>query len=200
MTTLDETISAFDKANFLLVDDDSVFAQRFAKALTNRGLIVSVATNVADAKTIIELNAPDYAIVDLNIAGESGLEIIEALTAANPDARSIVLTGYGNLPNTVAAVKSGAQDFLSKPATVEEVLLALKSPSFAKQEIPSDIRPADEVRLKHIHSVYRQCDYNVSETARKLSMHRRTLQRILSKNPVQDADGNTNNGEQNATD
>lgn len=198
MSITDDVLSGFEKASFLLVDDDGVFAQRFAKALTSRGLIVSVATNVTDAKTIIEMNAPDYAIVDLNIAGESGLEVIEALTASNPDARAIILTGYGNLPNTVAAVKSGAKDFLSKPATVEEVLLALKKPTSSKQDIPSDIRPADEVRLKHIHSVYRQCDYNVSETARKLSMHRRTLQRILSKNPAPEAEAKA--GDTNAVD
>lgn len=171
-----------DDRTCLLVEDDKVFAQRFAKALLEKGLIVSVATSVADALDIVTYNPPRYAVVDLNIDGESGLQVIEALRHKRPEARSLVLTGYGNLPNAVAAAKTGAHQFLPKPATVEEVLAALQGDDMS-DDAKLNFESGDQVRLTHIHTVYRQCGQNVSETARQLNMHRRTLQRILAKSP-----------------
>lgn len=174
-----------DDRTCLLVEDDKVFAQRFAKALLEKGLIVSVATSVADALDIVAFNPPRYAVVDLNIDGESGLQVIEALRQKRPEARSLVLTGYGNLPNAVAAAKTGAHQFLPKPATVEEVLVALQGDDMS-EDAKLNFESGDQVRLTHIHTVYRQCGQNVSETARQLNMHRRTLQRILAKSPPPD--------------
>lgn len=170
----------------LLVEDDKVFAQRFAKALLENGMIVSVATSVTDALDIVAYNPPRYAVVDLNIDGESGLQVIEALRQKRPEARSLVLTGYGNLPNAVAAAKTGANQFLPKPATVEEVLAALRDEDTSAEDTKLSFESGDKVRLTHIHTVFRQCGQNVSETARQLNMHRRTLQRILAKSPPPD--------------
>ncbi|MEL7548215.1 MAG: response regulator, partial [Pseudomonadota bacterium] len=149
---LDEAPLTDDKS-CLLVDDDNVFAQRFAKALLEQGLIVSVATSVADALDIVTYNPPRYAVIDLNIAGESGLQVIEALKQKRPEARSIILTGYGNLPNAVAAAKTGANHFLPKPATVEEVVRALRATESTTDAASLSFESGDEVRLKHIHSV-----------------------------------------------
>ena len=181
----DESLPADDKT-CLLVDDDKIFAQRFAKALLAEGLIVSVATSVGDALDVVTYNPPRYAVIDLNISGESGLQVIEALRAKRPEARSIILTGYGNLPNAVAAAKTGAHQFLPKPATIEEVMQALKGDLGGQDTMPQSFQSGDEVRLNHIHDVFRQCGQNVSETARQLNMHRRTLQRILAKAPPPD--------------
>lgn len=180
-----DTVESDDRT-CLLVEDDKVFAQRFAKALLEKGLIVSVATSVADALDIVAFNPPRYAVVDLNIDGESGLQVIEALRQKRPEARSLVLTGYGNLPNAVAAAKTGANQFLPKPATVEEVLVALQGEDSSSDDAKLNFESGDQVRLTHIHTVYRQCGQNVSETARQLNMHRRTLQRILAKSPPPD--------------
>lgn len=170
----------------LLVDDDRPFVQRLAKALLSRGLIVSVACSVQDALDIVTFNPPRYAVIDLNIEGETGLQIVEALAEERADSQSIVLTGYGNLPNAVAAVKTGAQLLLPKPATIDEILAALIDGEAHSKEQPNALPSGDVVRLAHIHSMFRQFDQNVSETARQLNMHRRTLQRILAKSPLPD--------------
>ncbi len=167
--------------SLLLVDDDTVFVQRLAKAMEKRGFEVRTAESVAAGKAAVSDRAPAYAAVDLRLEDGNGLDVVEALREARPDARIIVLTGYGAIATAVAAVKLGATDYLSKPADADDVTNALLMQSETLPPPPENPMSADRVRWEHIQRVYEQCDRNVSETARRLSMHRRTLQRILSK-------------------
>ena len=168
--------------SLLLVDDDKAFVTRLARAMESRGFSVSTAETVALGIDIVKKQAPAYAVVDLRLGDGSGLEVIEALHQARPSARAIVLTGYGNIATAVNAVKLGAIDYLAKPADADAVYGALMAEESApKTALPENPMSADRVRWEHIQRVFEQCDRNVSETARKLGMHRRTLQRILSK-------------------
>ena len=165
----------------LLVDDDEVFVARLARAMERRGFRTRVATSVGGALAAVQANPPAYAVIDLRLEDGSGLDVVDALRARRADARIVVLTGYGAIATAVAAVKMGATDYLSKPADADEVTSALLAAGGALPPPPENPMSADRVRWEHIQRVYEQCDRNVSETARRLHMHRRTLQRILAK-------------------
>ena len=167
--------------SILLVDDDRPFVTRLGRAFEQRGFDVRTAEGVSDGIAAIRAQAPAYAVVDMRLGTGNGLEIIEALRRARPDARVVVLTGYGNIATAVTAVKLGAIDYLAKPADADEVIAALMREPGTKAEPPENPMSADRIRWEHIQRVYELCDRNVSETARRLSMHRRTLQRILAK-------------------
>jgi len=165
----------------LLVDDDAPLCQRLARAMERRGFLVTTADSVASGTAAVGEHPPAFAVVDLRLADGSGLEIVKALRKARPGARIVMLTGYGNIATAVAAVKAGALDYLPKPADADAVERALLASEAALPPPPEDPMSADRVRWEHIQRVFEQCDRNVSETARRLKMHRRTLQRILGK-------------------
>ena len=165
----------------LLVDDDESFVKRLAKAMEKRGFIPETAESVVAGKAIAQSRPPAYAVVDLRLEDGNGLDVVEALRERRPDCRIVVLTGYGAIATAVAAVKIGATDYLSKPADANEVTNALLARGEVLPEPPENPMSADRVRWEHIQRVYEMCDRNVSETARRLNMHRRTLQRILAK-------------------
>lgn len=167
--------------SLLLVDDDEVFVKRLAKAMDKRGFQTETAESVAAGKAIAFARPPAYAVVDLRLGDGNGLDVVEALHARRPDCRVVVLTGYGAIATAVAAVKIGAIDYLSKPADANDVMNALLARPEVHSLLPDNLMSADRVRWEHIQRVYEMCDRNVSETARRLSMHRRTLQRILAK-------------------
>lgn len=167
--------------SLLLVDDDEPFVKRLAKAMEKRGFQPETAGSVAAGRAIALTRPPAYAVVDLRLEDGNGLDVVEALRERRPDCRVVVLTGYGAIATAVAAVKIGAIDYLSKPADANDVTNALLAKSDALPQPPENPMSADRVRWEHIQRVYEMCDRNVSETARRLSMHRRTLQRILAK-------------------
>lgn len=170
-----------DDASLLLVDDDELFVKRLAKAMEKRGFSVETASSVAAGKAISISRPPAYAVVDLRLEDGSGLAVVETLRETRPDARIVVLTGYGAIATAVAAVKIGATDYLAKPADATDVMNALLANGSEMPPPPENPMSADRVRWEHIQRVYELCDRNVSETARRLNMHRRTLQRILAK-------------------
>ena len=165
----------------LVVDDDAPLCQRLARAMERRGFVVTTADSVASGIAAATEQPPAFAVVDLRLSDGSGLEIVKALRKARPAARIVMLTGYGNIATAVAAVKAGALDYLPKPADADAVERALLASEAALPPPPEDPMSADRVRWEHIQRVFEQCDRNVSETARRLKMHRRTLQRILGK-------------------
>jgi two-component system, response regulator RegA len=165
----------------LLVDDDESFVKRLAKAMEKRGFVPETAESVAAGRAIALTRAPAYAVVDLRLEDGNGLDVVEALRETRPDCRIVVLTGYGAIATAVAAVKVGAIDYLSKPADANDVTNALLARGESLPPPPDNPMSADRVRWEHIQRVYEMCDRNVSETARRLNMHRRTLQRILAK-------------------
>jgi two-component system response regulator RegA len=167
--------------NLLIVEDDKLFLQRLARAMESRGFSVRTAETVSDGLREVEASPPTFAVVDMRLADGNGLDVISALKQRKPDARGIILTGYGNIATAVTAVKLGAFDYLSKPADADEVVAALLATSESKAAPPENPMSADRVRWEHIQRIYELCDRNVSETARRLNMHRRTLQRILAK-------------------
>ena len=167
--------------SLLLVDDDEAFLKRLARAMEKRGFEVMTAESVATGKSLAAARPPAYAVVDLRLEDGNGLDVVEALRSRRPDCRVVVLTGYGAIATAVAAVKIGAVDYLSKPADANDVVNALLATGETLPPPPENPMSADRVRWEHIQRVYEQCDRNVSETARRLSMHRRTLQRILAK-------------------
>lgn len=168
-------------SSLLLLDDDEIFLNRLARAMEKRGFDVTRALSVAQAKEALARHAPAYAVIDLRLEDGNGLDVVDALRAARKDARIVVLTGYGAIATAVAAVKMGATDYLAKPADADEVMHALLSRGETLPPAPESPMSADRVRWEHIQRVFEQCDRNVSETARRLHMHRRTLQRILAK-------------------
>jgi two-component system response regulator RegA len=165
----------------LIVDDDKAFLQRLARAMEKRGFVTETAESVAEARLKVEAVNPSFAVVDMRLEDGNGLDVIELVRARRPDARAIILTGYGNIATAVTAVKLGAVDYLSKPADADEIHAALMQMKDARAAPPENPMSADRVRWEHIQRVYELCDRNVSETARRLNMHRRTLQRILAK-------------------
>ncbi|MBP2160091.1 two-component system response regulator RegA [Asticcacaulis solisilvae] len=167
--------------SLLLMDDDAPFRNRLARALETRGFAVTMAESVHEALDIIEKTPPAFAVMDMRLEDGNGLKAVEALNKKRPDARAIMLTGYGNIATAVAAVKSGAIDYLSKPADADDVVKALLVVEDHAPPPPENPMSADRVRWEHIQRVYALCGQNVSETARRLNMHRRTLQRILAK-------------------
>jgi two-component system response regulator RegA len=165
----------------LIVDDDAPLCQRLARAMERRGFVVETAESVAAGIASASAHPPAFAVVDLRLGDGNGLDVVAALRTARPAARIVMLTGYGNIATAVAAVKAGAIDYLPKPADADAVERALLAQEGGAPEPPEDPMSADRVRWEHIQRVFELCDRNVSETARRLKMHRRTLQRILSK-------------------
>ena len=167
--------------SLLLVDDDEPFLKRLTRAMEKRGFSVEMAGSVAAGRAIATARPPAYAVVDLRLGDGNGLDIVEVLREKRPDCRVVVLTGYGAIATAVAAVKIGATDYLSKPADANDITNALLANGDELPPPPENPMSADRVRWEHIQRVYELCDRNVSETARRLNMHRRTLQRILAK-------------------
>jgi len=167
--------------SLLLVEDDRPFLQRLARAMETRGFTVRTAESVAEGIRMVEEDPPAYAVVDLRLEDGHGLDVVEVLRQKREDSRVIILTGYGNIATAVTAVKLGAVDYLAKPADADEIYTALTREAGEKAAPPENPMSADRVRWEHIQRVYELCERNVSETARRLGMHRRTLQRILAK-------------------
>jgi two-component system response regulator RegA len=165
----------------LILDDDAAFRTRLARALEQRGFEVNAVATVAEATEIATKTPPAYAVLDLRLEDGSGLTVVETLNKSRPDCRVVMLTGYGAIATAVAAVKAGAIDYLAKPADPEDIVKALLAAPDATPEPPDNPMSADRIRWEHIQRVYELCGHNVSETARRLNMHRRTLQRILAK-------------------
>ena len=167
--------------SLLIVEDDKPFLVRLARAMEGRGFAVTTAETVADGLTHLETTSPAFAVVDMRLEDGNGLDVVSALKKRRPESRAIILTGYGNIATAVNAVKLGAVDYLAKPVDADDVVAALLALDGRKAEPPENPMSADRVRWEHIQRVYELCDRNVSETARRLTMHRRTLQRILAK-------------------
>ncbi len=182
MTTATEDIAVSLKGHLIIIDDDEILCSRLGKAMEKRGYTVRTAFSVKDGIAAAKEFEPEFAVVDLRLADGSGLEVVEALRTIVEDCRIIMLTAYGNIATAVAAVKSGAIDYLAKPADADAIEQALlQTGDTGMPAPPIDPMPADRVKWEHILRVHEMCGRNVSETARRLQMHRRTLQRILSK-------------------
>jgi two-component system response regulator RegA len=165
----------------LIVDDDKAFLQRLARAMETRGFAVEAAASVDEGLSLLKRRPPAFAVVDMRLEDGNGIDVIAKLKELRPDSRAVVLTGYGNIATAVTAVKIGAVDYLAKPADADDVYNALVANPEDKAPPPENPMSADRVRWEHIQRVYELCNRNVSETARRLNMHRRTLQRILAK-------------------
>jgi len=176
-----EDLDLGEDKTLLLLDDDEPFLKRLAKAMEKRGFDVETADSVAAGKAIVTNRPPAYAVCDLRLGDGNGLDVVEVLREKRPDSRIVVLTGYGAIATAVAAVKIGATDYLAKPADATDITNALLARGDELPPPPENPMSADRVRWEHIQRVYELCDRNVSETARRLNMHRRTLQRILAK-------------------
>ncbi len=177
----DDAIAALPDKRLLLLDDDAPLRTRLGRALEQRGFEVILAEGVTEALAHVRAGPPAYAVLDMRLDDGSGLQVVQAIRESRPEAKVVMLTGYGNIATAVAAVKAGAVDYLSKPADADDVVNALMAQSGAAPPPPENPMSADRVRWEHIQRVYELCNHNVSETARRLSMHRRTLQRILAK-------------------
>ncbi len=167
--------------SLLLVDDDNPFRERLARAMEKKGFTVTQADGVKKGIEIAKLKKPKFAVVDLRLNDGNGLEVVKEIQNSNISSKVIMLTGYGNISTAVAAIKGGAIDYLAKPADADDVEKALLADPNSKAKPPENPMSADRVKWEHIHRVFELCNRNVSETARRLKMHRRTLQRILSK-------------------
>jgi len=174
-------ISDFEDKSLLIVDDDDPLRLRLARAMEKKGFVVKDAKTVENAIKTVKSSPPKFALVDLRLEDGSGLDVVQEISSANKESRIVMLTGYGNLPTAVAAVKAGAIDYMAKPVDADDVEAALLAPKGAMAVPPENPMSADRVKWEHIHRVFELCNRNVSETARRLKMHRRTLQRILSK-------------------
>ena len=174
-------ISDFKDKSLLIVDDDNPFRERLARAMEKKGFVVTQAESVKKGINTVRLNKPAFAVVDLRLGDGNGLEVVKKIQSSNINSRIIMLTGYGNIPTAVAAIKDGAIDYLSKPADADDIEKALLANPNTKPQPPENPMSVDRVKWEHIHRVFELCNRNVSETARRLKMHRRTLQRILYK-------------------
>ena len=176
-----KNIGQFEDKSLLIVDDDSPFRERLARAMEKKGFKVFQAEGVKRGIESVKNQKPSFAVVDLRLGDGSGLEVVKEIQKSNLNSRVIMLTGYGNIPTAVAAIKQGAIDYLAKPADADDIERALLADPDQKAAPPENPMSADRVKWEHIHRVFELCNRNVSETARRLKMHRRTLQRILSK-------------------
>ena len=176
-----KNINEFEDKSLLIVDDDNPFRERLARAMQKKGFLVSQAEGVKNGIISVQSKTPAFAVVDLRLNDGNGLEVVKEIQKNNSKSRIIMLTGYGNISTAVAAIKGGAIDYLAKPADAEDVENALLADPAKKAPPPEDPMTADRVKWEHIHRVFELCNRNVSETARRLKMHRRTLQRILYK-------------------
>ena len=174
-------ISDFEDKSLLIVDDDDPFRMRLARAMEKKGFQVKDAKSVDNAIKLVKSSPPNFALIDLRLEDGSGLDVVKEISKVKNDSRIVMLTGYGNLPTAVAAVKAGAIDYMAKPVDADDVESALLADPNSKAKPPENPMSADRVKWEHIHRVFELCNRNVSETARRLKMHRRTLQRILSK-------------------
>jgi two-component system response regulator RegA len=165
----------------ILVDDDAPLRRSLQRALERREFQVYSADSLKAGLNLAHSVKPDYAVVDLRLEDGSGIELVRRLRELHPKVRVVILTGYGNIATAVAAVKAGAVDYLAKPADADDVINALLATGSTLPPPPPNPMSADRVRWEHIQRVFEQCHRNVSETARRLNMHRRTLQRILNK-------------------
>ena len=182
MTDLPEAVAQLADKSLLLLDDDAPLRTRLGRALEARGFQpVVLAASVAEAVDAVRSAPPAYAVLDMRLEDGNGLTVVNTLRERRPDAKIVMLTGYGNIATAVAAVKAGAIDYLSKPADADDVARALLAQPDAPPAPPENPMSADRVRWEHIQRVYELCGHNVSATARRLNMHRRTLQRILAK-------------------
>ena len=178
---ISKNINDFKDKSLLIVDDDNPFRERLARAMEKKGFIVTQAESVTKGIESLKVTKPAFAVVDLRLNDGNGLEVVKAIQNLVNNSRIIMLTGYGNIPTAVAAIKHGAIDYLAKPADADDVEKALLADPKSKAQPPENPMTADRVKWEHIHRVFELCNRNVSETARRLKMHRRTLQRILSK-------------------
>tara|TARA_Y100000741_G_scaffold4455_1_gene3829 strand:- start:374 stop:937 length:564 start_codon:yes stop_codon:yes gene_type:complete len=174
-------ISDFKDNSLLIVDDDNPFRERLSRAMEKKGFQVSQAESVKIGIESVKVKKPAFAVVDLRLNDGNGIQVVKEIQINNPESRVVMLTGYGNIPTAVAAIKEGAIDYLAKPADADDVEKALLADPDKKALPPENPMSADRVKWEHIHRVFELCNRNVSETARRLKMHRRTLQRILSK-------------------
>ena len=174
-------LSDFQDKSLLILDDDDPLRGRLSRAMEKKGFVVKEAKSVAEGLDIVRKSPPNFAVVDLRLEDGNGLDVIKELSKNKSDSRIVMLTGYGNLPTAVAAVKAGAIDYIAKPVDADDVESALLASPDSKAKPPENPMSADRVKWEHIHRVFELCNRNVSETARRLKMHRRTLQRILSK-------------------
>ena len=181
MGDLAEEVANLPDKSLLVLDDDAPLRTRLGRALEQRGFEVTLAGSVAEAVASVRSSPPAFAVIDLKLDDGSGLKAVETIRDVRPEARVVMLTGYGNIATAVAAVKAGAIDYLAKPADADDVVRALMAQAGESPSPPEKPMSADRVRWEHIQRVYELCNHNVSETARRLSMHRRTLQRILAK-------------------
>ncbi len=178
---MNEQVAALEDKTLLLVDDDRPFLNRLGRAMESRGFEVTTCETITEGLASVRKSPPAFAVVDMRLDDGNGLDVVEELERVRPDARAIVLTGYGNLATAVTAMKLGAFDYLAKPADADAVFAALLADPDERNALPENPMSADRVRWEHIQRVYELCNRNVSETARRLNMHRRTLQRILAK-------------------
>jgi len=176
-----QKISDLADKSLLIVDDDNAFRERLSRAMEKKGFLVSQAGGVKSGIDSIKVKKPAFAVVDLRLGDGSGLEVVKELQNLNSKSKIIMLTGYGNIPTAVAAIKQGAIDYLAKPADADDIEKALFADPNSKAQPPENPMSADRVKWEHIHRVFELCNRNVSETARRLKMQRRTLQRILYK-------------------
>ena len=181
MSEIINKIADFKDKSLLIVDDDNPFRDRLARSMEKKGFIVTQAESVKSAIQKARENKPAFAVIDLRLGDGNGLEVVKEIQQSEKKSRIIMLTGYGNIPTAVAAIKAGAIDYLAKPADAEDIETALLADPNKKAYPPEDPMSADRVKWEHIHRIFELCNRNVSETARRLKMHRRTLQRILSK-------------------
>jgi two-component system response regulator RegA len=181
MDDLADAVSELKERTLLLLDDDGPLRNRLGRALESRGFTMTLAASVNEAMSAVRSAPPAFAVLDMRLEDGNGLQVCEALQAARPDAKIIMLTGYGAIATAVAAIKAGAIDYLAKPADADDVVRALLARPDQNPAPPENPMSADRVRWEHIQRVYELCGHNVSETARRLNMHRRTLQRILAK-------------------
>jgi len=181
LVTSTKNVSEFEDNSLLIVDDDNPFRERLSRAMEKKGFKVTQAEGVKKAVDLISLTKPSFAVIDLRLNDGNGLEVVKELEGLNFKTRIVMLTGYGNIPTAVSAIKHGAIDYLAKPADADDVEKALLADPKTNAQPPENPMTADRVKWEHIHRVFELCNRNVSETARRLKMHRRTLQRILSK-------------------
>jgi two-component system response regulator RegA len=181
MTDVPAQIAELPDRSLLLLDDDAPLRTRLGRALEARGFMPELVASVSEALAAVKAKPPAFAVLDMRLEDGNGLRVVEAINEVRPDARVIMLTGYGNIATAVAAVKAGAGDYLSKPADADDVVRALLAQPGEAPPPPENPMSADRVRWEHIQRVFELCNHNVSETARRLNMHRRTLQRILAK-------------------
>ena len=174
-------LADFLDKSLLILDDDDPLRGRLSRAMEKKGFIVKEAKNVSEGLQIVAKNPPAFALVDLRLDDGNGLDVVKQLSKVKKDCRIVMLTGYGNLPTAVAAVKAGAIDYIAKPVDADDVEAALLAAPESKAKPPENPMSADRGKWEHIHRVFELCNRNVSETAIRLKMHRRTLQRILSK-------------------